>query len=62
MQTILRDRAEERSSAAATNTGTARRGTAKPTADAILSNVEKGKLPDNPDDWAEARMAVKKNK
>lgn len=62
VKAILKDAAEKRTSAGATNTGASRRGVSKPSADTILSNVEKGKLPDDPADWVEARMEAKKTK
>ncbi len=62
VQAELKERTEKRASANATNTGNGRRGTTKPSPEAILNNVEKGKLPDDPEDWAEARFQSKKNK
>lgn len=62
VKAILRDAAEKRTSANATNTGGGRRGVTKPNTDTVLSNVEKGKLPDDPADWVDARMESKKNK
>lgn len=59
VKTEMADRQEKRATAEATNTGTARRGTSKPTAEAIMSNVEKGKFPENPEDLAEARFNAK---
>lgn len=57
----LKEAAEKRTSAGATNTGASRRGVSKPNTDTVLSNVEKGKLPDDPEDWVNARMEDKKN-
>jgi len=62
VQNILKTRAEERATAAASNTSTARRGTSKPSLDQVLSNAETGKLPDDPELLAEARLAAKYNK
>lgn len=62
MTTILRDRAEMRQTAEATNTGNARRGSAKLSDEQVLSNASKGKLPDDPEELAAARMASKLKK
>jgi hypothetical protein len=62
MQTILRDKAEMRATAEATNTGTARRGSTKPSDQQIIDEVQKGKLPENPADYAEARWESKRVK
>ena len=58
----LADRAEQRQTAEATNTGTARRGSAKPTPEQVMANVSEGKLPEDPEALAKARWAVKKAK
>lgn len=56
LQTILRDRDEQRKTAEATNTGTARRGSAQPTNEQVLANPDKY----DPEQLAEARWASKK--
>lgn len=58
----LKERAEQRATAEATNTAPARRGSAKPTAEQILSNVAQGKFPDDPSELVEARYQTKRNK
>jgi len=55
---ILAVRAEQRSTATATNTGTGRRSNAKLSDDAFLSNVEKGNLPDS-DEEIQRLVALK---
>jgi hypothetical protein len=62
VKAILKDKAEVRQTAAATNTGTARRSSSKPTNEQVLANVASGKLPDDPEALAEARMASRFNK
>lgn len=62
IKSILAERAEQRTTAEATNTGSARRGTSLPSPETILANAEKGKLPENPEDLAEARWAAKSKK
>jgi hypothetical protein len=62
MQTILKDREEQRQTAEATNTGAARRGSSKPTPEQLLANVSIGKLPDDPADLVSARFLLKKRK
>lgn len=62
IQAELKDKAEKRQTSNATNTGPARRGSTKLTDDQILSNVEQGKFPENPEDLAEARFSNKKKK
>jgi hypothetical protein len=57
----LAERLEHRTTAAATNTGAARRGTAKITDEQIVANAEQGKEVD-PEALAEARMNIKKSK
>ena len=46
MQTILRERAEERKTAQATNTGGGKRGSSKVSDETLLAQVEKGELPE----------------
>jgi hypothetical protein len=55
----LAERAEQRQTANATNTGNARRGTSKPSSEQIISNAAKGKLPDDPADLVAAEMDMK---
>lgn len=62
IQTTLKDRAEERQTADATNTGGGRRGSQKLSDDAILDNARKGKLPDNIDDLVAARAKARRKK
>jgi len=62
VKTILAQQAEFRAVAEATNTGTARRGTAQVSNETVLANAAQGKLPDDPSSLAEARMAQMKNK
>jgi hypothetical protein len=57
----LAEKAELRSTAAATNTGNARRGTARPTDEQIVSSAAEGKEVD-PELLAEARFNIKKAK
>lgn len=59
VQGKLKERDEQRQSAAAANTSTARRGTSKPSLEQVLQNAEAGKLPDDPELLAEARLASK---
>jgi len=59
MKSILRDKTEFRETSEATNTGPARRGSAKPTDEQILANAQAGKEV-NPEDLAEARWNQKK--
>lgn len=61
-KTELAQRSELRSTSEATNTGAARRGSTKLSADQILDNASKGKLPEDPEALAEARMAAKLKK
>ncbi len=62
VKTILRERTEQRATAAATNTGNARRGTSKLSDEQILENVAKGKMPEDPEELAEARAAARLKK
>ena len=62
IQAELKNRAEERTTAQATNTNGGRRGSTKPTPEQILANAAQGKLPDDPAELAEARAADKKKK
>ncbi len=58
-QTILRDRAEMRQTAEATNTGNARRGSSKVSNEQILADVNEGKFPTDPEALAKARHQAK---
>ncbi len=62
VKTILAEKAEQRQTAAATNTGAARRGTTKISDEQILANASQGKYPEDPEALAEARMQAKKSK
>jgi uncharacterized protein YdbL (DUF1318 family) len=57
IQAELKDRAEKRQTAEATNTGTQRRGTSKPSPDQVMDRAAKGQLPENPEDLADAWLA-----
>ena len=57
--TILRDRAEMRQTAEATNTGNARRGSSKVSDEQILADVNEGKFPTDPEALAIARHKAK---
>jgi hypothetical protein len=59
VKAILKDKAEARQTAEATNSGPARRGSSKPSFDAVLEGAVAGKLPDDPELLAEARMNAK---
>lgn len=62
VKTILAEKAEQRSTAQATNTGAARRGSSKLSPEQILANASKGNLPESAEDLAEAHMAAKLKK
>lgn len=62
VKSILKDNAEQRQTAEASNTAPARRGSIKLTDEQILSNAQAGKFTDDPEALAEARMAAKRNK
>lgn len=62
VKSILKDNAEQRQTAEASNTAPARRGSTKLTDEQILSNAQSGKFTDDPEALAEARMAAKRNK
>ena len=59
IKTLLSEKEEERKTAQATNVGTARRSTSKPSDDTLLSEASKGNLPDDPSILAQARMKAK---
>lgn len=61
IKTILGEKAEYRKTAEATHTGKATRGSTKLSPEQILANAEKGKLPDDPEELAEALMQQKLN-
>lgn len=56
VKTILASKAEQRKVAEGTNTGTARRGSAKLSDEALISNAMSGKYPDSDEDMK--RLAV----
>ena len=63
IQTILADKSEERKVANATNTGSARRSTAKVSEDVLLNNARSGKMPESDEDLdrlLEARLHRRK--
>lgn len=63
VKTLLAERAEQRSTAQATNTGTARRSSVKLTDDVLIANANSGKLPESQDDidrLVRAKMFEKK--
>jgi len=60
LQAILSSREEKRNTASATNTGTSRRGSSKPTGEKLIEDFENGKMPEDTDALAQARMEQKK--
>lgn len=60
VKAILADKAEQRTIAEATNTGAARRGTAKPSDELVIANAAQGKLPEDPADLVKAQIAAMK--
>lgn len=63
VQSILRDKAEQRKTAEATNTGSSRRSTSKVSDEFLVSNARSGKLPENEEDiqrLIRAKMGFKK--
>ena len=62
MKTILAERAEQRQTAEATNTGNARRGSSKLTDEQVVANADTGKLPDDAGELARASNKAKLNK
>lgn len=60
MKTFIKEKEEKRRVAAATNTGSARRSSTKPSADDILDRASKGQLPEDPADLAKARWELRK--
>jgi hypothetical protein len=65
MQTLLKDREEQRKIAAATATGNSRRGSGKASDESLMENAAKGILPESDEDIARlaaARFAAKKQK
>lgn len=64
MQSLMRNREEERKTAMATSTGTSRRSTSKNTGEAILERAMRGELPESDEDIAklsEARLQARIN-
>ncbi len=62
VKTLLAEKAELRKTAQATNTGVARRGTTKPSAETLIADAQKGRMPDDADALAEARFELMKKK
>ncbi|MFA6314976.1 MAG: hypothetical protein WC648_01220 [Candidatus Paceibacterota bacterium] len=62
IKTLLKDKQDERKTAAATNTGTARRGSVKVSDEEIVDKSTKGQLPEDPEALAKARWNLKKKK
>ena len=62
VKAILAEKSEQRATAEATNTGAARRGSNKLTDEQVLANAEKGKLPDDAAELANARWNQKLKK
>lgn len=60
--TELKTNAEQRTTAQATNTGSSRRGSSKPTGEQILNAAAQGKFSDDTDELAQARIDAKKKK
>lgn len=63
VKSLLSEKAEQRTTASATNTNNARRGSAKTTDEALVNNASIGKLPDSDEDiqrLIRAKMGVKK--
>jgi hypothetical protein len=59
VKAILADKAEYRRSAEVANTSSSRRTSVKASDETILSNASQGKLPDDPEALAEARIRAK---
>lgn len=62
LKTLLKDNEEQRKTASASNTSTARRGSVKVSDDTLVSQMEKGEVPEDPSLLAQARMNLKKKK
>lgn len=65
VKAILKERAEVRQSAAATNTAPARRGTSQVTTESLLEDAKKGIMPENDADinrLVDARLGLIRNK
>lgn len=62
IQTLLKDKEEQRKVASASNTGTARRSSVKISDEEIVNQMEKGQVPEDPEALARARWALKKKK
>lgn len=59
VKSILQENKENRETAAASNTGTVKRGSQKPNADTLLSEAKKGNMPESDEDM---RTVIKKRK
>jgi len=59
LKAVLKVREEKRNVADATNITTTKRGSTKVSDETILDDANKGKLPDNPEELARARMNIK---
>lgn len=62
MQTTLKTREEQRKTAAATNTGPAKRGSAKLSDEEIVERAERGELPEDPSVLVKAQLNLKRKK
>lgn len=62
LKTLLKDNDEQRKTAAASNTGTARRGSVKVSDEEIVSRLDRGEVPEDPEVLAKARFNQRKNK
>lgn len=60
--TLLKEKEEQRKTASASNTGTARRGSVKVSDEDIVSKLEKGEVPEDAEALAKARWTMKKKK
>jgi hypothetical protein len=62
IKTVLSENNEKRTSASASNTGSARRGAMKLTDEELIERAERGQMPDDVEALAKARMAARKRK
>jgi hypothetical protein len=62
VKTLLKDKEEQRKTAAATNTGTARRSSVKVSDEEVVAQSERGQVPEDPEVLARARMNLRKKK
>lgn len=60
--TLLKEKQEQRKTAAATNTGPARRGSVKVSDEEVVEKAQKGQLPEDPEALAKARWNLIKGK